>query len=117
MNSLLVACLCAEWCDTCCSYRVEFDALSNEFPQHRFAWIDIENEAETIGQIDVENFPTLLIGQEKTVLFAGVMLPQIGRLRRMLQSMSEDPTPQLGNLAAPELNEYQTLLSRLNQNI
>lgn len=114
MSGLLVVCLCAEWCGTCREYRPEFVALSREFPQHRFIWIDIEDEGDLVAHLDIENFPTLLVAQDDAVLFAGVMLPQIGRLRRLLQALDVDATPQLGALPADELAVFRELLVLLH---
>jgi thiol-disulfide isomerase/thioredoxin len=53
---LLVACLCAEWCGSCRDYRATFDALSAQFSgQADFAWIDIEDESDALGDPDIEN--------------------------------------------------------------
>jgi hypothetical protein len=62
-------------------------ALSEARPQHVYAWIDIEDEPELLGDEDVENFPTLLIQAGERVLFYGPMLPHIGHLERMLDSL------------------------------
>ena len=59
---LLVACLCAAWCGTCREYRATFEALSGGFAgEADFAWVDVEDEADALGDLDIENFPTLLI--------------------------------------------------------
>ncbi|NEX62832.1 thioredoxin family protein [Noviherbaspirillum galbum] len=71
----VVACLCAAWCDTCRAYRAGFDALARQHPDKRFVWIDIEDEADVVGDIDVENFPTLLIQRGDDVHFFGTVLP------------------------------------------
>lgn len=82
-----VACLCAAWCDTCREYRAGFEALAAHFPEAEFRWVDIEDEADRLGDIDVENFPTLLIQRDERVLFLGVMLPQHGLLKRLLETL------------------------------
>ena len=88
----LVVCLCAEWCGTCRTYREEFEALSEQFPGHIFIWIDVEDDSEWAGDIDVENFPTLLVTECDAVQFAGVMLPHIGHLERLLGALSASST-------------------------
>ena len=65
----LVVCLCAEWCGTCREYRDPLKAVAADFPQHAFAWIDIEDEAELAGDVDIETFPTLLVLEGPQVLF------------------------------------------------
>ena len=52
-GTLLVACLCAEWCGTCRDYREGFNLLADAHPDICFAWIDIENQADQIGRAHV----------------------------------------------------------------
>lgn len=87
-KSWLVACLCAAWCDTCLAYRSQFDALIAQHPNKCFAWIDIEDQAHLVDEVDIENFPTILIQYEEHVLFFGTMLPDAGQLNRLLNSFS-----------------------------
>ena len=84
----LVACLCADWCGACREFRADFDALSARHPDVWFRWIDIEDEADAIGDLDIETFPTLVIGgRDSRVRFAGPVLPQAGQIGRLLQSL------------------------------
>ena len=93
----LVACLCAEWCTTCREYRAGFNELAAEFPEFGFCWLDIEERADDLGDLDIESFPTLFIARRavdgsarhSAVLFFGTMPPQPGHLRRMLASLRE----------------------------
>jgi thiol-disulfide isomerase/thioredoxin len=82
----LVACLCADWCGVCRDYRPGFDALAREFAGARFAWIDIEDDAEAAGDHEVEDFPTLLVKRGDAVLFFGALQPHHSHLRRLLES-------------------------------
>jgi thioredoxin 1 len=91
----LVACFCAAWCDTCAQYRPKLSALAEQYPERVFAWVDIEDHPELLGDEDVENFPTLLVQLGSRVLFYGTMLPHIGHLERLLDSLTPDsPTVQ-----------------------
>jgi len=72
----VVACLCAGWCDVCKQYRAGFEALAADFPDAQFVWIDIEDQADLVGDLDVENFPTILMQREDIVAFYGTMLPE-----------------------------------------
>jgi thiol-disulfide isomerase/thioredoxin len=87
----VVSCLCAEWCDTCVEYRPGFLALAQKFPQARFRWIDIEDEADAVGELEVENFPTIRVtrgqGAEEQVLFHGAQLPIHAHLERLLTEL------------------------------
>ncbi|MFZ6673897.1 thioredoxin family protein [Undibacterium sp. Xuan67W] len=83
----LVACLCAAWCDTCTSYRQHFEALAKKHPDLCFAWIDIEDQAHLVDEVEIENFPTLLIQHKDSVQFFGTMLPDTKQLDRLLTSV------------------------------
>ena len=82
-----VACLCAEWCDTCGAYRPGFFALAERFPQAEFRWIDIEDQADEAGDLEVENFPTIRVTRGAEVLFHGAMAPMHEHLRRLLEEL------------------------------
>ena len=83
-----VVCLCAAWCGTCGDYRAVFEQAARAHPHTVFRWLDIEDEADALGDADVETFPTLLIGGAGgAVHFAGPVLPQAGQLTRLLQSL------------------------------
>jgi thiol-disulfide isomerase/thioredoxin len=86
----LVACFCAAWCDTCREYRPKIDTLAAQTPGAAFAWIDIEDHPELLGDEEVENFPTLLIQRSGRTVFYGPMLPHIGHLERLLASLAAD---------------------------
>ena len=86
-REFLVACLCAAWCDTCVAYRPGFLALAGRFPRAEFRWVDIEDDAEAVEDIDVENFPTILVRRGEETLFHGVMLPHHEHLQRLLEKL------------------------------
>ncbi len=82
----VVACLCAAWCDVCKQYRPGFEALASEYPDQQFVWIDIEDQADLVGDLDVENFPTILIQHRDIVVFYGTMLPEPRQVARLLEA-------------------------------
>jgi thiol-disulfide isomerase/thioredoxin len=82
-----VTCLCAEWCDTCVEYRPGFLALAERFPQAGFRWVDIEDQADEVGDLEVENFPTIRVTRGSEVLFHGTLLPMHDHLVRLLTSL------------------------------
>jgi hypothetical protein len=95
-RALRVVCLCAAWCGACRDYRSVFDDASAAFgDQATFSWVDIEDDAALLDDIDVENFPTLLIAAADRPLFFGPITPQPGTLARLVQGALA------GDLAAP----------------
>jgi thioredoxin 1 len=87
---LLVACLCADWCGACREYKPLFDSLARKFPNVRFLWVDVEDEADLIDPIEVEDFPTILIASGEKPLFFGTVLPHIETLERLIQDKLSD---------------------------
>jgi thiol-disulfide isomerase/thioredoxin len=95
----IVACLCAAWCGTCGSYRAAFEALAARHPDKTFVWIDIEDQADVVGDLDVENFPTLLVQRADTVAFYGTVLPDPAVAERMVQAQVEQSGEEVARLA------------------
>ena len=96
----IVACLCAQWCGTCGSYRAVFEQLAQRHPGMHFVWIDIEDQADVVGELDVDNFPTLLIQKNDVVAFFGTMLPDAKLAERLIQSQTALDEAELVALAA-----------------
>ncbi|MEP7297560.1 MAG: thioredoxin family protein [Burkholderiales bacterium] len=83
---MLVACLCAAWCRSCDDYRPTFDALTSEFAHEaRFVWVDIEDDEDALGGVDVVDFPTLLISHGDAIDFYGPVLPHAQTARQLVQ--------------------------------
>ncbi|AOI71892.1 thioredoxin [Burkholderia ubonensis] len=101
-DTLLVACLCADWCGTCREYRAAFDQLADAHPDACFAWIDIETHADQLDDLDVENFPTILIEDANAARFFGTVLPHAAIVERMLSDLTALPgvphAPKLRNI-------------------
>ena len=88
--------LCAEWCGTCRDYRAVLDQVVQDHPGWRGAWIDIEDQADLVEDLDVETFPTVLIyeqapgpGESDHLFFFGPMLPHLGTLSRQMTLLEE----------------------------
>lgn len=96
----IVACLCAAWCGTCATYRATFEELATRHPDKFFIWIDIEDHADVVGDLDVENFPTLLIQRHDTVAFFGTMLPDVGIAHRLVQATAAQSDAELQALTS-----------------
>ncbi len=105
---LLVSCLCAAWCGSCRDYRATFEALAAQFaPSADFAWIDVEDEADALGDLDIDDFPTLLIAEGATLRFLGPVTPQPQTAERLIRSAMA------GELAAPADPELVARVRRI----
>jgi thioredoxin 1 len=112
LNSLgdqdwVVACLCAAWCDSCREFRPAFEALARQHPEQRFLWIDIEDQADVVGDFDVENFPTILLQKADTVAFFGPVLPDTRGVQRLLAAQMEKTQTELAREAGSNAQRQQ----------
>jgi thioredoxin 1 len=112
-DDLLVACLCAAWCDVCRDYRPQFDELAARHPDKRFLWIDIEDQADLLGDIEVENFPTLLVQRNAHVAFFGSVQPGMQLADRLVQAQAALSGEELANAAVNHLDAQRFHLQRL----
>lgn len=103
-----VICLCADWCGLCRDYRGVFAQMAARYPGSRFAWLDIEDQADLVGDIDVETFPTLLIADAQGTRFFGPLTPHAETLSRLLDSLERSSLQ-----ASPHLPATQLLLQAL----
>ena len=106
-----VACLCAAWCRLCEGYARVFhpvlQALRTQHPGVVVHWIDIEDEADLVGDLDVETFPTLVVADARQVRFAGTITPQPDTLQRVLRAALADDTPRP---VAPQVDDFAARL-------
>jgi thioredoxin-like negative regulator of GroEL len=107
-----VGCLCAAWCRLCDDYAPVLRQVVGEFASGGTAlqlhWIDIEDEADLVGDVDVETFPTIVvIGADGTVRFAGPVTPQPEAMRRLLRSTLVEPgADSFWPRLAPEIEDF-----------
>jgi len=108
---LLVACLCAEWCGSCRDYRATFAALAERFSADAdFAWIDIEDESDALGDPDIENFPTLLLADAGGLRFLGAVTPHAATAERLVQNALAGALPSIGGEEAELADRARTLI-------
>jgi thiol-disulfide isomerase/thioredoxin len=108
---LLVACLCAEWCGSCRDYRATFAALSAQFSAEAdFAWIDIEDESDALGDPDIENFPTLLLADAGGLRFLGAVTPHAATAERLVKNALAGELPAIDGEDAALAERARTLV-------
>jgi len=104
-ETLRVLCLCAGWCGLCRDYRATFDDASASFgARAAFSWFDIEDDAALLDDVDVENFPTVLIARGARTLFFGTITPQPATLTRLVQGALDGELSTPAN--APEVDAF-----------
>lgn len=115
--SLHLACLCAAWCRLCEGYAGVFDqavqALRHTHPGLQAHWIDIEDESDLVGELDVPTFPTLVLVSNGHTLFAGSLTPQLETVLRVLRAALQ--AAQGGAAPAGQPPEVQAFAERLCQ--
>jgi len=76
-SGVLVACLCADWCYICKDYKAVFESLRGDFgAQAAFVWVDIEDNEDALGNVDVDDFPTFLVARGDAVVHFGPVMPR-----------------------------------------
>jgi thioredoxin-like negative regulator of GroEL len=103
-----VVCLCADWCGLCRDYQAVMAQMAGRYPAFRFVWLDIEDQAELVGDIDVETFPTVLLADAQGTRFFGPLTPQANTLARLLDSLQGDSLQ-----SSPHLPATRQLLQAL----
>lgn len=77
------------------------DALKSQYASHVvFAWVDIEDHADVLDNVDVENFPTLLISDAKQVYFWGAVLPHTATASQLIDRVLSGKMP---SIDAPDI--------------
>jgi len=80
--------LCAAWCHTCGEFLPSFERLAEARPDAVFVWFDIEDDSAIVGDVDVENFPSLAVFRGEVPVFFGPTLPQQGVVERLLGALA-----------------------------
>ena len=107
-----VACLCAAWCGVCREWLPQFTAQARAHPQLRFAWVDVEDEDEAMGDVDIETFPTLMVARGDQVLYLAPIPPLGTQFTRLLARLQARQAPDPG--LPPDADE---LLARLRAEV
>ncbi len=82
----LVACLCADWCHVCQDYRQIFEQLGHEFGGAAdFVWVDIEDDEQALGAVEVDDFPTLLIARAGQICHFAAVVPNVSTGQRLVR--------------------------------
>ena len=108
---LVVLALCAQWCGTCREFHSTLERLAEARRDIVFAWADVEDDAELVGDLDVENFPTLALFRAGLALHYGVSLPHETVVARLVETLAAAAPRAAAGLPA----EIEELARRLSQ--
>ncbi|OIQ70798.1 hypothetical protein GALL_475870 [mine drainage metagenome] len=65
--------------------------MQGEPAQLQFLWIDVEDQADLLEPIDVDDFPTLLLASGDQARFFGPLTPQAETLVRLIRTQAMPP--------------------------
>ena len=85
MSKVRIICLCAAWCHMCRALEPDFHALAEQHPEADWLWIDVEDEAALVGDLEIETFPTLLIGTDERATYFGPAPANDARFRGFVE--------------------------------
>jgi len=109
----LVACLCADWCHVCQDYRQTFDQLTREFAGAAgFVWVDIEDDEDALGTVEVDDFPTLLIARAGEICHFAAVMPNAPAGQRLVRRALAGELAPLGDAYLAGLPERLRALRR-----
>ncbi len=91
MPKLTVAFLCADWCHVCTGFAPVFARLREGRPGDRLEWVDIEDEAEALGALEVEDFPTVAVFAGGELLHLGAVRAEEAAVIRLLSALEAKP--------------------------
>ncbi|MEK7280833.1 MAG: thioredoxin family protein [Limnohabitans sp.] len=116
-TTLTVYCLCAAWCRTCDAYLEVFEALNKVWHgKVEWAWVDIEDSADLLDDVDVESFPCLLVTGDKDVYFFGPVLPQASVATQLVERALVGKIAPMENAILEALNQ-RFIAANLRQNL
>lgn len=96
---------CASWCGVCRELQQEWLNSPLPFKNH---WVDIEEYADHLGELEFENFPCLAIFENTEPVFLGSSLPKLNMIQKLVTS------PHRMALSIADKNDLKTLLHFLN---
>ncbi|MCC7006288.1 MAG: thioredoxin family protein [Ottowia sp.] len=84
---------CAEWCGSCREFKTHFNALKIDgLSKH---WLDIEDNAELVDEIEIDNLPTIFaVSADGLSFYFGEIPPNKVFLEKILSDIRFNKIPQ-----------------------
>lgn len=86
-----VICLCAAWCSVCRDFIETYRSAQEGDPNVVYELLDIEDDVERLGEVEVENFPCVLVGAQGEPVFFGAIAPNRASLERLIRKAPDMP--------------------------
>lgn len=112
---LYIACLCAQWCGVCRQWQAGFAALAAQIDPAknvRWAWIDVEDCADALGDWEPDDFPMIAVQRGNRLLHCAPLPPQPAVWLRLIEQFARDPVP--ASPASPTLPDLRPLFPPLH---
>ena len=115
-DRLVFYCFCAAWCSACGAYADVFNLLSKQYAHGvDFVWVDIEDHADVMADVDIENFPSVLISDAQHIYFYGVLLPHLATAQQLMSRVVDgNMQPITGQTLQPT---HPTAIVQLNSRL
>jgi thioredoxin 1 len=110
LNSLTIIFLCAQWCDVCRAFSVLLQNHKNQHTDFSYVWIDIEEQADRVDPIEINDFPTLLLLKNNAPIFFGSVRPELTSIIQLIETCRHD---QFSALKKEDIQPLQELADRL----
>lgn len=92
-DATLAVAFCAQWCSTCREFRPALARLAAARPDVFVLWLDVEDDADLLDDLELDTFPTLAIYGGATLRHYGPVLPQASLVERLLSDRGALRTP------------------------
>ena len=86
-RSIGVIIVCADWCSVCRDYKVTM----SDFLEFDIHWMDIDDFESITDSLDIETFPTVIIYDERDILFLGAVEPNKSSIMGLMTAVSANP--------------------------
>lgn len=111
-TKLSVLAFCAQWCAVCRDFKVDFENFAKIKTGLQFTWLDVETSKQWEDEFEIENFPTiLLVNQKHEILFLGAIEPNIHAIQKLIEVLSRNENSLKMNT---ELGQFFTKITTLH---
>lgn len=69
-NEMVILDFWASWCGPCTQFAPTFKKIADEYPNIKFAKVNVEEEQELANMFQVRSIPTLAFMRDKIIIFS-----------------------------------------------